>query len=287
MAEAISKARSEAKISTKNVVTSLPESEVFTRMLVMPKMSPSELESAISWEAEQYIPLPLSEVNYSYSVVEVKADGGMEVMVVAAPKRLVEKYERVFKLASLTPVAIETELLSASRSLVGDNVADLTLVVDSGARTTDMSIIKSSNMVFTRTIATAGEALTRALMANLQLDEGQAEAFKRSYGLRADQLEGKVATALDSVIQVMLTEIRRTINFYESRGTQEKVRRVVLSGGTSLLPELVTKFATVLNIEVEIGNCLLKVVADERVGQIPTEQLPLYGVVMGLAMKSV
>lgn len=285
MADAISKAKSDTRISTKNVIASLPESEVFTRIVTMPKMSMGELETAISWEAEQYIPLPLADVNFAYSVVDIKPDGSLSVMIVAAPKRLVEKYERVLSLAGLNPLALETELLAAARCLSDEKDKNLCLVVDCGARTTDMAVMKSGNVVFTRSIATAGEALTRSVMTNLQLDENQAEAFKRSYGMLPNQLEGKVSKAMQQVVQLIGSEITRTIAFFESHNNQDaRVSSVKLVGGTSLMPEFVSSLATMLNVEVQAGNpgAMLH---DDKVSQV--ESLPMYSVAIGLAMKDI
>lgn len=284
MAEAIKKIRSDAKISTKNVVASLPESEVFTRIVPMPKMSMRELDNAIAWEAEQYIPLPMSDVNYSYSVVSTKPDGSMDVLIVAAPIRLVEKYERVLKLAGLTTIALETELLAASRSVAVPNQGTVMMLVDLGARSTDMSIISDGNVVFTRSIGTAGEALTRALMTNLQLDENQAESFKRSYGLDQSALEGKVSTALKQVVDLLGSEITRTISFFSTQ-TGKKVQMVQLVGGSSLMPNLVSWLTGVTGTEVQVGNVLLHVDDKGRGSQI--QGLPMYAVAIGLAMKDV
>lgn len=284
MAEAIAKVKSDARISTKNVVASLSESEVFTRIVTMPKMSMNELETAISWEAEQYIPLPLNDVNFAYNIVDTKPDGSLSVMIVAAPKRLVEKYERVLSLAGLNPLALETELLAAARALTDERDATLSLVVDCGARTTDMAVAKQGNVVFTRSIATAGEALTRAVMTNLQLDESQAEAFKRSYGMINNQLEGKVAKAMQQVTQLIASEINKTIAFFESHSNDSKVTTVKLVGATSMMPEFVSSLATMLSIEVQAGNPGVNI-KDDKVAQI--EGLPMYSVAMGLAMKDI
>ena len=287
MAETLKKAINEAKISTKNVSAALPESEVFTRIISMPKMSKTELESAITWEAEQNIPLPLSEVNFSFNVVDTQPNGAMEVMVVAAPKRLVDRYERVFSLAGLTPVALETELLAAGRFLVPATLGDPVVVVISGAQTSDIGIMKLGNLVFTRSIATAGEALTRSIMTTLQLEPGQAEAFKRTYGMATNQLEGKVANAMKPVVEVLIREIRRTVNFYESKSGGMTVKTAVLAGGTANLPEVVSLLASGLNIEVQTSAAITKLDQSKKGGVITPELLPVYAVALGLGMKEI
>ncbi|MBP9814659.1 pilus assembly protein PilM, partial [Candidatus Woesebacteria bacterium] len=104
-----------------SVALALPESQVFTRVIQVPALSSRELTSAISWEAEQYIPLPLDQVNIDYSVLRDAKETGtdkMDVLLVACPKTLLEKYLSIIEMAELIPVAAETEIIATSRALV-------------------------------------------------------------------------------------------------------------------------------------------------------------------------
>ena len=284
MAETIKKGMNEAKINTKHVVGSLPEAEVFTRIVPMPKMSKSELESAISWEAEQNIPLPMADVNFSYQVVNTKEDGSMEVMIIAAPKRLVEKFESMFALAELVPVALETNLVAASRALTHSEQTAPAIIIIIGFRSTEIGITKAGNLVFTRSIATAGESLTRALVTGLQLETAQAESYKRSYGINTEQLEGKVAASLQPIIGILNREIKRTINYYQTQAPDQTIKTAILTGGSANLPQLVPLLTKELNIEVQIGSPLQKLDTGKETA-ISTELLPSYAIAMGLAMK--
>ena len=287
MAENLKKGLKEANLHVKNVVASLPESEVYTRIVTMPQMPRSELESAINWEAEQNIPLPISEVNFSYTLVDKKADNSMEVMIVAAPKKLVEKYQQILNMADLNPVGIETQLIAASRALFLQETLGPTMLMIMGARMCEIAIVKGMNLVFTRSIATAGEALSRSLTTSLQLEVNQAESYKRTYGLLEDQLEGKVAAALRPVLDVIIREAKRTVNFYETKESGLKIKTTVLAGGTAGLPGLVQLMASGLNIEVQVGNSLSKISGQDKRGEIPSELLPQYTVALGLGMKEV
>ncbi|NIT04269.1 type IV pilus assembly protein PilM, partial [Candidatus Saccharibacteria bacterium] len=175
---AIKKLRQEVRITSKNVTTALPQDQVFTRTVNLPPLSEEELRSAIKWEAEQYVPIPLEEVTLAHQVVgEIKVDTRQktQVLIVAAPKRLIEKTLKVLKAAGLNPVGLETEIVALARCLVprGQEIA---LVVDLGAKATDMAVVEGGLVVFSRSIATAGEALTRAIATGLGLDPSQAEA---------------------------------------------------------------------------------------------------------------
>lgn len=282
VAQAIKQATAEIGINSKYVCNSLPESDVFTRIINMPKMSESELKSAITWEAEQAIPLPLDEVNYSYTIAETKEDGSMSVMVIAAPKRLVHKYETMFAMAKLTPIALETNLVATTRALISNPAQPTTLLLIVGARTTEIGIIKAGNLVFTRSIVTAGEAFTRALVAGFQLEVAQAEQYKRTYGLLPNQFEGKVAEALKPVVNILIKEIKRTINYYQTQSKGEKIATIMLTGGGASLPDLPGYLAKELNLEVQIGDPFQLI---ETKHPFTAEVVPSFSTAIGLAMK--
>lgn len=283
VAKTILQLKQDSRITTKNVVASMPESEVFVRLINLPKMSMSELETAITWEAEQYIPLPMAEVNYSYTVVEERPDGGIDVLIVAAPLRLIEKYQMLFNMAGLELVALETELLAAARCVAGANASPV-LVVDIGARSTDLAVVYQGKVVFSRAVSMAGAAITRSLMNGLQVDENQAESFKRSFGLDSNQMEGQVALAVGQVAQTIAVEISRTLTYYSSR-TQTPISSVQLVGGSAILPQLPTYLTGMVNVEVQIGNVWSKI--DDRGRGAQIDNPAQYAIVLGLAMKEV
>ena len=284
VAEMLVKLKNDAKINTKNVVAAIPESEVFTKLVSFPKMSMDDLSSAVAYEAEQYIPLPMQDVNYSYSLGADRPDGGMDVLIVAAPIKLIEKYEQVLQMAGLSPVAVDTEMIGLCRAVVDPADMASILVVDVGARTTDLAVVRQGRVTFTRSVSVGSAALTRALMNGLQIDEAQAEQFKRAYGLQDTQLEGKVALALKQVAQTMAVEISRTAQFYASR-SGESVGSVRIAGGGAGLPGLVTYLSEFVPGEIQIANASLRVEQDGRLESV--ENLSQYGVVFGLAMKEV
>lgn len=281
LGNAIKQLRADARIKTNKVVASLPEADVFSRAVSLPKMSMKELETAIRWEAEQYIPLPLSEVNYSYTVVGNNEQGGIEVLIVAAPLRLIDRYQKILAAADLEPVAIETELLSVSRSVI-DNSNQTIMIIDIGARTSDMAITRNGQLIFTRSTPTGGAALTKAIMSNLQIEESQAESFKRSDGLKTEQHEGRVAVAMNHAIDAIITEVNRTIN-YLSRRENINIDKIILTGGTAMLPGISEYFGQQLNHPVETGDPLLHIDKDERLTSL--QDIPLYSIAIGLAMK--
>lgn len=289
LAQTIKRLHQETKINTKNVNTALPQDQVFARTVNLPPLSDEELRSAIKWEAEQYVPIPLEEATLAHQVVgEIKVDNRqkIQVLIVAAPKRLVDKALKVLKTAGLNPVGLETEIIAVARSLVAPD-GEIALVVDLGAKATDMAVVEGGLVVFARSIATAGEALTRAIATSLGLDPTQAEAYKKAYGADPQKLEGKVREAIGPILEVMVKEIEKTIAYYHSE-TKKTVSRVVLSGGTAGLPQVVSLMASKLSLEIQIGNPFDQVQIEENLKkQIFQIQSPFYAVAVGLAMKKI
>lgn len=287
LAEAIRKLVEESK-APKSVVAGLPEAAVFSRLIEVPPLSDDELSSSIAWEAEQYVPVPLEEVNLDWEVVsrpkKGEKDKKMEVFLVAAPTRLVEKYESVLKLAGLNPVAIETESIAMARSLVPESQASL-LLIDFGTSATDMIALRRGEIVLTSSIPTGGAAFTRALKGALKMDESKAEEYKRTYGLR-DELEGRIKNALLPLLRVIVTEIKKLMDFYQSQYGAEPLSRVVLTGGTAKMPEVTNFLTDKLGLEVQIGDPFAKLKKDHLLEKFEAD-VPLFSVAVGLAMKEV
>ncbi|RPI50394.1 MAG: type IV pilus assembly protein PilM, partial [Deltaproteobacteria bacterium] len=199
LAQAIKKVQQDAKISTNKVVSALPESQIFTRVIDMPVLTDKELASAIRWEADQYLPVPVNEVSIAWQVLtrpeKVSPNSRMQVLLIAAPLGLVDKHIAILSKAGLKAVSLETENLAIVRALVDRN-SPTSLILSLGAFTTDICIAKGGVLVSTRSIATAGNSLTRSISAELNFEAAQAEEYKKTYGLLEDQLDGKVFAAM-------------------------------------------------------------------------------------------
>ncbi len=288
LAEAIKKLYKEAKISSRDVAIALPEPQVFTRTIKFPTLTDSEIASAVKWEAEQYIPIPINDAIVQHQIIERHEDttpAQVVVLLIAAPKTLVEKYARLLEMSGLNLVAIETELVSLVRSLAPPD--QTILLVDFGARSTDIAVAKKGTLTFSRSIPTAGEALTRAVSQSLGVEEQQAEEYKKTYGLSTTELEGKIKKALDPVFRIVGEEMKKAIHFYQSEEKGDTPGSVVLAGGSAGMPEVASTLTKLLGIEVIVGNPFSKVeVAPEAVRSL-AGFAPFYSIAVGLAMKEV
>jgi len=276
----------EANISQREVNIALPEAHAFTRTVKFPPLTDQEIASAVKWEAEQYIPIPIAEAVVQHQIIERRENISPPeaiVLLVAAPKNLVEAYVKTVRMAGLTVIGVETELISLSRALAPE--AQTVMLVDFGAGSTDIAIVKSGKLSFSRTIPTAGEAFTRAVAQSLGIEYQQAEEYKRAYGLSGSQLEGKIKGALDPVFRIVVDEMKKAIHFYQSEEKGEAPRSIILSGGTAGMPEAISLLSKLMGIEVVIGNPFARVAVDAQVARNIAAFAPLYSIAVGLAMR--
>lgn len=286
LAQGIKKLFREAKISSKEVAISLPETQVYTRTVKYPLLTDEEVASAVKWEAEQYIPIPVAEAIVQHKIIERREDTTppqVSVLLIAAPRALVEKYARVVEMAGLYLDAVETDLLALVRALAPTN--STALLLDFGARSTDIAIARRGQLIFSRSIPTSGDAFTRALSQTLGIEELQAEEYKRTYGLNPNQLEGKIKTSLEPLLGLVSDEIRKAIHFYASEEKGDTPNQVILSGGSSGMPALASSLTKLLNLEVVIGNPFSKIELEPEVARSLAGYAHFYGIAVGLAMR--
>lgn len=277
----------EAGIRSRRAVAALPEEQVSSHVVEMPMMSDGEVKQALQWQVEQYIPIPADKAVWSHQVIKKdQASGGMEVLLVAAAKNLVNSYIAVLEQAGLEVTALETELTAAARSEVPPEYP-LSVVVDIGAKGTDMGVVSHGQLVFARTIPTAGEAFTRAIETVLSLDPATAEQYKRTYGFSTGKLDGKIAEAMKPVVSVIGSEIRKTVDFYVSKHPGETVGSVILSGGVASLPDITGMLSGIVGIEMAVGNPFARVSLDAAQTKTMAGNAAFYGVAVGLAMRPI
>lgn len=286
LAQVIKKLHSEAGASSRDVVISIPESQVFTRTIKFPLLTDAEIASAVKWESEQYIPIPINEAIIQHTILqrnETSSPPGVLVLLVAAPRVVVEKYTKIISLAGLNPVAVETELIALTRCLAPQDKT--VILVDLGANSTDIAIAKNSLLSFSRSIPIAGEAFTRAVSQGLGITAPQAEEYKKTYGLETSQLEGKVQGALDPVLRLVVDEIKKAVSYYETEEKGEAPASIIIAGGTSGMPQIISKLSELLGMEILVANPFAKIKVDPETAKKLTPFAPLYGVAMGLALR--
>lgn len=158
------------------------------------------------------------------------------------------------------------------------------MVVSLGAQTTDIAILRSGILVFTRSVSAGGEAITRAISQNLDFTMTQGEEYKRTYGLQKDKLEGKIVNATKPIMDTIINEMKRAVAFYEEKYKDQHVETIMLSGGTARLPGMVVYIAESINVEVQMANPWIGIVRDKRFNVLSTEG-PNFCIAVGLALR--
>ena len=286
LADAIRKLVKEAKISSRDVNFTIPETQVFTRIVKFPLLTDQEIASAVKWEAEQYIPFPINDAIIQHQIIERKetvSPPQAVVLLIAVPKLLVERYVKLVEMSGLNPAVVETDLLAMTRALAP---ADQTVVLmDFGARSTNIAIAKKSQLSISRSVPTAGEAFTRAIAKGLGVEAQQAEEYKKTYGLSHTQLEGRISGVIDPVFRMVADEVKKAIHFYISEEGGDQPKSVILSGGSAGMPEVVGALTRLLGMEVVIANPFARMIVDAEAAKVLSNYAPLYSIAVGAAMR--
>ncbi len=267
-----------AGVTTKRCVISLPNNSVFTSVIQMPTMSEKEMDKSIRFEAKKYIPLPVEEVILSWQPVSQQDDGKIvNVLLTAVPIRLRESYRQIFEIVGLSLEVIEIEALALIRSLVADMEKNY-VIIDIGSKVTGINFVKNGFLQLSRSINIGGETITSRIATVLNITEERAEQFKKDFGVSG---EGFIPEAIAPILETMRKETEQLLTIYRARGVQ--VDRIILTGGSALMPGLVDYFST-LGVEVEIGNPLLKVSYPKEVEEVLARYSSHLAVAIGLAL---
>lgn len=289
VAKAINKLVTDAKITTNKVNIALPEHNVFTKVIEMPVLSEKELSSAIYWEAEQHVPAPMDTMTLAWSILkrprEIGTDQKMQVLIVAAPNHLINRYQSILELAGLSVVAVETETLSLIRCIVKEKSTLSSMIINMGSLNTSLSIVQNGVIVFNYSTPLGGTALTRAISSDFGLSVNQAEEYKRTYGFSDLNLAGKVGHALEPIFANILTEVRKALAFYNEKYKNDSpITQILLTGGSAKLPGLDTFFVKNIGIETAILNPW-KLLSIANVPKEMEQLGPEYAIACGLAIK--
>ncbi len=289
MAQALRKAADTAGVNTKKVNIALPENQVYTKVLEMPILSDREIASAIYWEAEQYIPVPLTSIKLVWNVLKRPDKPGpeekMQVLMVGAPSMLINKYQKLISMAGLEINSMETEILATLRSLVLDENFPTSLVVNIGAISTSFAIVRKGIMVFTYSMSIGGAAINRAIATDFNLSPQQAEEYKRVYGVSGKSLGGRVGKSTEPILNAILTEIKKSIAYYGQKYKDDNaIRQIILSGGTAKLPGIELFFASNSGIETAIANPW-KILSSQQIPKEILQNSSDYPIAVGLAMR--
>lgn len=239
-------------ITTHRVALAVPASRTFNRTVQLPKMSRKELEEAVRLEAEQYIPVPLAELNLDYDIIS-HSSAGTELLIVATPRKVVDSYVQLTELLGLEIAAIETTISASSRLFKQSEDTDVpTVLIDFGSVSSDITIYDQT-LVVTGTVPGGGDNFTKLIAAQLNVSTQEAHVIKAKYGLGVSKKQKEITECLSPLLDQLLKEVRRMIRYYEERsGTERKIKQVVTLGGGANMPGLSDYMTSHLRLPVRM-----------------------------------
>lgn len=255
-AQALNAILQQAQITTKNVAVGLPSSRVFTLVVDIERLSPSEMAKTIQYQADSLIPTPIAESKIDWAVIgdSPKDPSKVEVLLSSVANDFVESRLDLLESIGLNVVAFEPDNLAMTRAMLDPNASQPQMVIDIGTKSTDMVISMNGAPRLTRAIPTGSDAIIKAAVQNLNIDENQAQEFVFKFGLSQNKLEGQVYNAIIGTVDVLMSDIDKSIKFFQARYKDVKLERIIMTGGASALPEFPLYIANKFGINVEIGN---------------------------------
>lgn len=292
LADKIREVVSKGGVSTPRCVFAVEGQHIVNRFLSFPAMTKAEVLEVVKWDAEKYIPYPLEACYLDVIILEPVSEAkDMCVLLVAATKEIIDTHVETLLKAELTPVGIDFGALALGRTFMGKESHHTTVILDIGASSTKMTFFRGSTMSFSRTMPFGGKRITKVIQDVLKISWDEAEAYKigRTNLLQTDGLDSDNATAVRSVLQLSVKdlkrEIQRSLEYYRTQNRGEVLENILFTGGGALLPGLSDALLTDLALHVLPADLTTVVEAgpafDKKFLQCVS---PLYGTALGLAV---
>jgi type IV pilus assembly protein PilM len=289
--DAVRRLLQSSKFKAKDVAASLSGSSVIVKKISLPVMTDSDLAESIQWEAEQYIPFDIQDVNLDYQILTPPAErnGTMDVMLVAAKKDKIADYTGVVSAVGKTPVIVDVDAFALQNAFEVNYPEDqgkVVALVNAGASAININLVSGGASLFTRDVSIGGNSFTEAVQKELGLPFEGAEDAKRGRpvdGVRADD----VGPVLQAVMENVLLEIERTFDFYKATAANDRIDKVMVSGGTSLVEHFGAALRERLGTEVEVFDPFKSVPIDPAAlkGANAADFAPVCAVAVGLALR--
>ncbi len=300
-----------AQATTNKAVVGIPSFSVFSSVISLPMMNKKDLGQAVYWQAKKIVPIPLEEMTLDWKILnkaEIEAINEkqkqekknknenekkeeqidkkhLKILVAAAPKKLILKYVDLFKKANLELISLETENFALERALVGGEKEPV-MIVDIGSATSDISIVENGIPVLSRSVDTGGGAITQAIMNSMHVDKKRAEQFKKDIGFSIGQ-QGNTPKVIEKAIAPIINEIKYSFDLYGSKQSDQRIEKIILTGGSSFLPNMPEYLSKLLNISVFIGDPWSRVIYPVELKSVLDNLAPRFSVAVGLAMREI
>lgn len=269
---------------------SLSGISVAIRKIQVPAMSQAELSESIHWEAEQYLPFDVNDVNLDYVLLGSDVDT-MDVLLVAAKKDRIADYTGIISQLGRTPSLVDVDVFAVQNAFeynYGVPTDRVVALVNIGAHIMNVNVVAQGQSVFWRDIVVGGNAYTEAIQRELHLPREQAEAVKTGEQL-GDHTPQTILGVLNAVSEDLAAELQKTFEFFYTTSTYDHIEEVVLAGGSCQVLNLEQVLKERLQTRVELMNPFREI--DYSESQFPPEWLnrhaPAMAVAVGMALRVV
>ena len=278
-------------VKSKEVACSISGNSVIIRKITLPVMPVEDLEEQITWEAEQYIPFDINDVNIDFQILSPDSidPSKMNVLLVASKKDIINDYVTVFSEAGmqLSVVDIDSFAVQNAAEINHDfGMEDVLALVNIGASVMNINIIKNGTSLFTRDVQIGGNLYTEEIQKQLSVSSEEAESLKI---LAAETNNAELFDVIKKVNETITQEIRRSLDFYNSTTGDDRITNVMVSGGASKGYNLLDSIRDKIGLPVELINPFAKLIYNEK--EFDPEYLqeigPHMAVTVGLAIRRV
>jgi type IV pilus assembly protein PilM len=258
------------KVKAKEVAIGVRGHSVIIKKISLPRMTQEELDESIQWEAEQYIPFDVKDVNIDTQILASGADaaGQMDVLLVAAKKDMINDYTSVCAEAGLTATVVDVDAFAVQNAFEASYEAgadETVVIVNVGAAVANVNVIARGVTTFTRDITLGGNAFTEEIQKQLNISYDEAEALKVGGQGESDAVvPQEVERVIEGVAEQLGGEIQRSLDFYASTAADGRITRVFLSGGTARIPALFKILEARTGVPVEILNPFKNIEVDHK-----------------------
>jgi len=279
---------------TKDVCASLSGNAVIVKKITLPVMTENELAESIYWEAEQYIPFDIQDVNLDYQILDpgtgANSRGSMDVLLVAAKKEKIADYTSVISQSGRTPIIVDVDAFALQNAFevnYGLEPGRVVVLLNAGASAININILQGDQSVFTRDISMGGNAYTEAVQKELDLPFESAEQLKKGIPVDGATFE-EAQPVLHAVTENVLLEIQKTFDFFKASASTDQIDRIMLSGGASRVDGFHEMVQERFNAPVEDFDPFRAVTWDaKKLGGDAAAMASTAAVAVGLALRKV
>jgi len=291
VADSIKRTMTIGKFKPRSVATGVSGHSVIVKRVTLPAATAEEVEASIQFDAEQYIPFEISEVNMDYQVVgpthTASDESGMEVLLVVAKKDKIQNHTNVISLAGRQPEIVDIDAFALQNAFEANytpNGRETIALLNIGASLMNINIAKGGMPLFIRDVSVGGNQYTDILQKELQLSFQEAEDLKlgKGGGPEADM----VGPLLESITDMLIMEVQKTFDFFRETYPSETISRVVVSGGTSRVLGLPEKIEEIFGYPTELLNPFKAITIGPKVDAAKVTSMgPALAVAVGLALR--